>query len=292
MEEVLARALPRPPIRWFRVWAVTAVTAAVVVALITVVRLAYAVEYLNPGIDYDTLIGATRNFLAGDGFYPARQLAGPWEYYQDQPGRPPAILYPPPALILFIPFTVLPQVLWWAIPFAITSWALLRLRPHPAAWLAIVLLLGIPETREGIFWGNPVMWMVAAEAAGLVLGWPAVLVLIKPTLAPFALAGAWRRSWWFALGSLVPVNLVLLPMWADWFTVIRNSPLDAGYSLYQYPLMAVPVVAWLGSRAGPLISRLERWQAAGYPVVPRPALAGADDLTHVEEPLGAPAWRM
>jgi hypothetical protein len=257
-------------IRWHRVWATTAVVAACVVALITLVRFEYAVAYLDPGIDYETLMRATRSFLAGDGFYPERQLAGPWEYYQNQPGLPPAILYPPDALVLFIPFAFLPKILWWAIPFTITAWALHRLRPHPAAWLAIVLLLGIPESREGIFWGNPVMWMVAAEAAGFVLGWPTVFVLLKPTLAPFALAGAWHRSWRVALGTLAVANLAFVPMWADWVVVIGNSELGPGFSLYQYPLMAVPVVAWLGSRSGPIIWRFERWQHAHKSSGPAP----------------------
>ena len=271
---------PRGRIRWHRVWAITTVVAACFVVAITLARLQYSATYLDPGIDYDTLMGATRNFLAGDGFYPADQLAGPWVYHQDEPAYAPPILYPPHTLILFIPFTVLPAVLWWVIPIAVTAWALWRLRPHPAAWLAIVLLLGVPESREGIFWGNPVMWMAAATAAGLVLGWPAVFVFLKPTLAPFALAGIGHRSWWLTLGALAAFNLALLPMWADWVTVIRNSTLGPGFSLYQYPLMSVPVVAWLGSRAGPLIWRLERWRAAGSSTTEeRPALVGAHDLT-------------
>lgn len=266
MEGALNAAPPRGGIRWHRVWATTAIVAAGLVASVTLVRFGYAAAYLDLGIDYDTLIGAARSFLAGDGFYPADQLAGPWVYHQDEPQFPPPILYPPDALILFIPFTVLPKIMWWAVPLTITAWALWRLRPHPAAWLAIVLLLGVPESREGIFWGNPVMWMVAAEAAGFVLGWPAVFVLLKPTLAPFALAGVWHRSWWAALGALLAGNLALLPLWAEWVTVIRNSALGPGFSLYQYPLMAVPLVAWLGSRSGPLVWRLARWRVAGWQV--------------------------
>lgn len=245
------------PIRWFRVWSVVAGFATVVVAAITVARFEYAAAFLNPGIDYDTLVAATQRFLAGGGFYSAAQIAGPWVY----PGPTPPILYPPHALILFIPFTILPGVLWWGIPIAVTAWALGRLRPYPAAWLAIVLLLGVPTSRESIFWGNPVMWIVAAEAAGFVLGWPAALVFMKPTLAPFALAGARHRSWWLALTALVAVNLALLPMWADWVAVIRNGQLGPGFSLHQFPLMAIPLVAWIGSSRGPLVPWLERRRA-------------------------------
>lgn len=250
------------PIDWDRVWTVVASFAAVVVAAITVDRFLYSATYLNIGVDYHTLIGATHRFLAGGGFYNADQLAGPWIYHQGEPAFAAPILYPPDALLLFAPFVFLPGFLWWAIPLSIVGWALWRLRPHPAAWLAIVLLLGVPESREGIFWGNPVMWMAAFEAAGFVVGWAGVLVLLKPTLAPFAVAGFPRRGWLFALGLLSVANLALLPMWADWLTMLRNSSnLGAGYSLYQFPLMAVPLVAWLGSRHGPLM-RFRRSEAA------------------------------
>jgi hypothetical protein len=249
------------PIDWGRVWTIVACFAAVLVAAITVDRYLYAATYLNPGVDYDTLMGATHRFLAGGGFYNADQLAGPWIYHQGEPAFAAPIMYPPDALFLFVPFAYLPGFLWWAGPVAIVGWALWRLRPHPAAWLAIVLLLGVPQSREGIIWGNPVMWMVAFEAAGFVIGWAGVLVLLKPTLAPFALAGFPRRRWLLALALLCVSNLALLPMWADWLTVLRySSNLGPGFSLYQFPLMAVPLVAWLGSRHGPLL-RLRRGEA-------------------------------
>jgi hypothetical protein len=251
-----ARDATWTPINFYRVWSITAAFATVMVAAVTTARFEYAIRFLDPGIDYETLIGATRNFVSGGGFYPAEELAGPWVYHEIDSPFGPAILYPPDALLLFLPFLVLPKILWWAIPISIVAWAVWRLRPHPAAILVMVLLLGVPYSRESIFWGNPVMWMVAATAAGLVVGWPGVFVLLKPTLAPFALAGFPRRSWLIALLALAAINVPLLPMWADWVTVIRNSQLGPGFSWHQYPLMAVPVVAWLGSRHGPLAGRL------------------------------------
>lgn len=233
------------PIRWRRVWWTVTAAAAVIVGIITVQKLAYAVAYLDPGIDYETVMRGARGWLSGDGFYPADQLTGAWVYHQGEPAFLPPILYPPDALLLFVPFTYLPAFLWWAVPIGFTSWALVQLQPHPAAWLGIILLLGLPESREPIFWGNPVIWAVAAEAGGFLYGWPGVLVLIKPTLAPFALAGAPSRSWLIALGALVLVNLALLPMWFQWVTVIQGSSLSADYSFSQYPLMAIPLVAWL-----------------------------------------------
>ena len=244
-------------IRWHRVWSTTAAFAAAIVGVITAASLDFFARYELPGIDYDTVIGAARRYLAGDGFYPAYELTGPWVYSLDQPPLGPPILYPPDALFLFVPLAFLPSVLWWAIPISITAWGLWKLRPHPAATLAIVLLLGTPFGREDILWGNPVMWMVAAEAAGFVLGWAGVLVLLKPSLAPFALAGFPRRSWFVALAILAAANLPLLGLWAQWIQVIRNSGLGPGFSLHQYPLMAVPLIAWLGSPWGPLATRLQ-----------------------------------
>ncbi len=54
------------------------------------------------GTDYRTYMDATRVWLPGGSFYPAYELAGP---YQIELG---AVLYPPVALLLFVPFTVLP----------------------------------------------------------------------------------------------------------------------------------------------------------------------------------------
>ena len=73
------------PIVWRRVWTIVAWFAAVVVASLTLARLEYSARYLDIGIDYDTLIGATRNFLAGNGFYPASELAGAWTYVDGDP---------------------------------------------------------------------------------------------------------------------------------------------------------------------------------------------------------------
>ena len=52
--------------------------------------------------DFDLYMAATRSWLSGLGFYHPYQLSGPYEI------TPGDILYPPVALLLFVPFTVLP----------------------------------------------------------------------------------------------------------------------------------------------------------------------------------------
>ena len=98
-------------------------------------------------------------------------------------------------------------------------------------------------------WGNPGLWVMAAIVLATHFGWPGVLVFLKPTLAPFALIGIRRRSWWVALGGLALVSLLFLPMWFEYITVLSNAkhPNGLTYSIAQVPAMLLPIVAWLGS---------------------------------------------
>ena len=51
---------------------------------------------------------------------------------------------------------------------------------------------------------------------------PAVFALLKPSLAPFALFGASRRSWWIALAVLVAFSVPFGALWADWLAASRT----------------------------------------------------------------------
>ena len=46
------------------------------------------------------------------------QLAGPYDVTLMTD-----VLYPPSALLLFVPFSILPIVLWWVVPIAITGYS-------------------------------------------------------------------------------------------------------------------------------------------------------------------------
>jgi ABC-type transport system involved in cytochrome c biogenesis permease component len=77
--------------------------------------------------------------------------------------------------------------------------------------------------------------------------WPSVFVLLKPSLAPFALFGAWRRSWWIAAAAFVVACLPFGALWADWLASVVNSR-GGGllYSALELPMLLLPLVAWLG----------------------------------------------
>src|SRR5690349_15253236 len=148
------------------------------------------------GMDYRYYMRLGRQWLADGSFYLPHQLAGP---YQTQLlGIDPTVstLYPPTALFLFVPFSLLPAVLWWAAPIAILAYSVHRLRPTTAALAAMGLLMLWPRSIGAFLFGNTDMWMAAGVAAGLVWGWPAILVTLKPTLAPLALIGVRLPLFW------------------------------------------------------------------------------------------------
>lgn len=194
-------------------------------------------------VDRRLYMTATSRWLAGGPFYLPYQLVGPY------PITAGDILYPPVALWLFVPFTVLPAALWWAIPLGLTVWSVWRLRPAFVVWPLLALCMAWPPTVVKLATGNPAMWAMAAMAAGVVTVGPAVFALIKPSLFPFAMWGIRRRRWWAWLAVFVGLSLPFGSMWSDWLTAIANSQ-GGGllYSIQEAPMLALPVIAWLGRR--------------------------------------------
>ena len=190
------------------------------------------------GIDYGLYMDATRRWLAGGSFFEPYQLAGPYAIHMGD------VLYPPSALLLFVPFTILPAVLWWALPLGATAAMVWRLRPSPVAWPFIALCCFWPPFVARIVAGNPVMWAMAAVAVGFAVRWAFVGVLIKPSLFPFALLGVRDRSWWIALAILIVVSLPFGALWIDWITAVTNSTgVGLLYSLQDVPILLLPVIA-------------------------------------------------
>lgn len=209
------------------------------------------------GVDFQLYRDVTNRWLAGGPFFEPYQVAGPYDI------RAGDVLYPPVALWLFVPFAavagagmlgVLASVAWWVIPLGLTAVSVWRLRPKPAFWPLIALCLANPTTLLKIWTGNPVMWSMAAMAVATVAGstrFAAPFVLLKPSLAPFALFGINRRSWWLGLAVLAVLCLPFGSLWGDWVASVVNSR-GGGllYSALEIPLLLLPLVAWIGRTRG------------------------------------------
>lgn len=196
------------------------------------------------GVDLRLYLDAARSWMGGGGFYYPWQIAGPY-------GMDPApILYPPPILLLLVPFTILPAFLWWAIPLSVVVWTVWRHQPARWSWPLLILLFGWASGPWLVWAGNPMIWAAAAVAYATIRGPSGPLVLLKPSLAPFALVGIRTRGWWVMLAVGAGVSLAFLPMWADYLAVLGNfgSGRGLGYSLPDYPMMAGIVLAWAARR--------------------------------------------
>jgi hypothetical protein len=232
-----ASAAIDPRVRWLLI------AVAAVIALFPVVDFLKAAANPNVngygGIDYTLYMESTRRWLAGGPYFEPYQLAGPY------PIRMGDVLYQPNALLLFVPFTVLPAFLWWAIPLGVTAWSIVKMQPSVIAWPFIALCLAWPPTLARTVAGNPLIWVVAALALGCLYRWPSVGVLLKPTLFPFALIGVRDRRWWAALAVLVVLSLPFGTMWLDWIRAVTNAQ-NGGlfYSFQDVPILLLPIVAW------------------------------------------------
>jgi hypothetical protein len=194
------------------------------------------------GADFRLYLDAATGLLSGHPLYPQHQVAGPYVVADGD------ILYPPPIVLLMLPFAILPAILFWVAPLGIIAAAVVHHRPAVWSWPLLALGVAYPVTSLKIVHGNPTMWIVAAIALGTITAGPAVAVLLKPTLAPFAVIGANRRRWWIALGIAAAAGALFAPLWPDYAAVLANSR-GPGifYSLDEVPFAVVPVIAWLAS---------------------------------------------
>lgn len=212
------------------------------------------------GTDHALYVNQAHRILAGGPFYQPFQLAGP--YGMDAMPE----LYPPVTVMgLFVPMSLVPDVLWWAIPLTVTGWIVWSWHPTGWAWAAILACLTYPNTEYSILAGNPVIWVTMFVALGTRYRWPAVFALAKPTLAPFALIG-WRSRWWWAgLAVMVIGTLLLLGPSLDYITALRNyRTTDTLYLVAHVPMVLIPLIAWKGqpsrSSTSALSARMTSWR--------------------------------
>jgi hypothetical protein len=220
-------------------------SAAVVFVLEIIAELVLGSERV--AIDYRTYIPAAQSWLDGDGFYRSWQLAGPYELVN------PAVMYPPTALVLFVPAVFLPPLGWWLVPAALTVIGLWGARPPTWRWPFIAICLLYPNTLWLVLSGNPDIWAVAFLA--LATRWPAssAWIVLKPTLAPLAVLGMRTTRWWIFVALLALLSAAPILMWRDYVVVLMYARGDRAtllWVVYEIPLLAIPLlVGWNGPRS-------------------------------------------
>jgi hypothetical protein len=215
------------------------------------------------GMDFRLYLGRAQAWLGGEGFYLPLQLAGP---YPVNAATSPT-LYPPVLLYLLVPFTVLPAVLWWAIPFGIIATAIRHIRPGPWSWPVLALILVYPRTWVAITYGNPSLWALAAIAAGLAWSWPMAFAFIKPTLAAIALVRIRRPGFWRGLAVALALSIPLLPLWIQFASALLNARNGYGldYLLGELPIALALVFALRRGRVAQPQPRRPVWRSDPQP---------------------------
>jgi hypothetical protein len=202
------------------------------------------------GVDRALYRDAALRWLDDGLWYRAEQVAGPYEIVMGH------ILYPPTALVLwFVPAAFLPDALWWAIPLTVTAAVIWQHRPAPWSWPLMAACLAFPWSAVLVASGNPTIWIAMFIAVGTLWRPAFALVLLKPSLFPFAFLGMRSRGWWFAVAGIAVLSLAMLPMWVDYIRVLvnaRGSMASIWYSARDVPLLVMPLVAWAASRRHPV----------------------------------------
>ncbi len=194
--------------------------------------------------DYNYYRDIGAKWLATGALYLPRQLAGPYDV-----ALMVDVLYPPIALALFVPFVWLPAVLWWTIPLGVLTYVVASLRPAPWSWPVMALCVLWPRTIGAVLFGNTDMWVAAAVAGAIRWGWPATLVVLKPTFAPLALIAILDRRAWITAIVLAFASLPMLPLWLDYLTAMQHLRIGLDYSLGSLPFALISVVAMLAQQA-------------------------------------------
>jgi len=217
-----------------------AIAVALAVVLFVVAIRSFLATLTGPfgqfvGVDAARYVEHASWWLAGRSPYMPHEVAGPFVYSED------TFLHPPLALPLFAAFTILPLPLFWAIPLSIIGWSIRRAPTW--TWPLLAAALAWPRTQGALIVGNTDLWATAFAALGWRYGWPALLVAIKPTLAPLALTGLRHRTWWAGLPVLALACVPFGGLWWEWLAVARNAPADWTYSLLNLPLPVAVVIA-------------------------------------------------
>jgi hypothetical protein len=227
-------------------WA--ALPAAATILVVAAGRLLIWTQIQAP-VDWQIYRDAALRWQAGGSYFLPSQLDGPYTLGHGE------ILYPPVALWLLVPFSHLPDLLWWVVPVAALVGVIAWWRPRGWPLVVMAACTATPVTQGIYLTGRPTMWIAAFFALGLVRGGWAVLVLLKPSVFPFALVGIRRRWWWISAGILALLCLPFpLELWRAWVTVVLNSGGGVYYSILDISILGIPIAAWLGRTRGRVVT--------------------------------------
>jgi hypothetical protein len=224
--------------RWGRPLAVALTTAFAVTGIVELRAALSDIGVSIVGLDIGHYLDGTRRWLDTGSPYLPSEVAAPFDF------APLTFLHPPVALYLFVPFLFLPVVFWWAIPLGIVAWSIVSWRPATWTWPILVGALVFTRFHVPLIVGNTDLWVWAGVAAGLRFGWPALVVVVKPSLGPLVFAGARHRSWWIGVAVVAVACVPFGALWFEWLAVVRHSPASLTYSVANVPWLLVPVVAW------------------------------------------------
>ena len=164
-------------------------------------------------MDYGIYMDRTHDWLAGDGFYRARQLTG--QSYEILNGDS---FYPPTLLYLLVPFALgLPAVLWWLIPIAIIAAALIHIRPADCgrgrSWRSPCCSRRASARARP---GQPSLWMIAAAFAGVAWAWPPRSCCSSRRSRRSRSSASASARGGSRLGALVLLSVPFGAMWRDY----------------------------------------------------------------------------
>jgi hypothetical protein len=206
------------------------------------------------GWDWDFYASLGRRWLDTGVMYGDRQLTGAPYHVEINVDN----LYPPTAILWFVPFAVLPAVvsaiLWWGLPIAAIVAAVIRFRPALWAYPLMALCLAWPRSVGALVVGNSDLWSAGFVAGGLLWGWPGALGILKPSLAPFAFVGAdgpTRRAWLVSVAALGLASLALWSYWPQYLTAATHWDLPWYRALASVPLLLLPIVALVARTDAP-----------------------------------------
>jgi len=227
----------------------TRLARALAIALTVVMLGFFAVELVvvyqgavtreEAGADFAVHLAVAQRWLDTGVLYSPSQFAPYTNVNAYLPGGV-ANLYPPPAVLLFVPFLVLPALLWWAIPLGVIAWGVWYWRPAWWSWPILAALMVPLPWASNLTTGNTTLWATAAIM--LATRWPvaAIFLAIKPTIFPLALLFARSRAWW--IGAAVAA-LAALPFGEQWFEWLRAAQnLQGSALLYSVP--SLPLLVW------------------------------------------------